>query len=462
MLWAIARACVQSMTIDEADTYLFWVARPDPSHWEAASNNHVLNSLLMRLFTSVLGTCHLSVRAPALLGAVIYIAAALSLCTLVSPVLRVQWPLFVGMVFNPFIFDHLVAARGYALATAFLVAAIAIVAWARERDWPIEKACAACSIVLALSFAANFSFAIVDAFTISAIGVWACTRRQSFGARVRVLGACVLPGLLVTLFVSAPSVLHFPRGELRYGSHSVAEWFGEVARDSMYQLNPHIVNPMLMEILMRVQPVLLPLLLGLAAWEWVRERDRWLLRILLVIIAASIATHLAAFKLLHVLLPKERTAIWIVPLITLAIGTVASGRRALTIALYALSFYFLLCLRLNYFREWFWDADVRQVYTVLARYNHEYGETRVRSNWMYGAALNYYRHASGAETLEEIASAVQLVPDRPIYVLNYLSDEEWLKQQGLRVVYHGPTTDVVIAVRPEVEVQWRSLRCAAP
>jgi hypothetical protein len=58
LLWAIARACVQSITIDEADTYLVWVARHDPSHWQGASNNHILNSLLMRLFTSVFGVSH--------------------------------------------------------------------------------------------------------------------------------------------------------------------------------------------------------------------------------------------------------------------------------------------------------------------------------------------------------------------------------------------------------------------
>src|SRR6266576_1127310 len=114
LLWAVARACVQSITIDEADTYLVWVARHDPSHWQPASNNHVLNSLLMRLFTSVFEVSHLSVRAPALLGASIYILAALLLCRKLTPDLRLQWPLFVCLVYNPFVFDHLVAARGYA------------------------------------------------------------------------------------------------------------------------------------------------------------------------------------------------------------------------------------------------------------------------------------------------------------------------------------------------------------
>lgn len=465
LLWAIARACVQSITIDEADTYLVWVARPDPLHWAASSNNHVLNSLLMRLSTSVFGPSHLSVRAPALVGAAIYILMALALCLLLSAVVRVQWPLFVGLVFNPFIFDHLVAARGYALALAFLLAALAIAAYSHAREWPLGKACAACSVCLALSFAANFSFAIVDAFTMAAIGTWACARTQTLQARARILGACLLPGLLVTLFVSAPVILHWPKGQLIYGSYSLGEWFGEVVRDSLYELNPQIVNPMLMKVLVWAKHFLIPALLLLAAWQWVlalRSKKAkplgdvgpafcWLV---LAVAAASIATHWAMFKLFHVLLPKERTAIWIVPLVMLAIGAVATGKRALTISLYSLSFYFLFCLRLTYFREWSWDADVNKVYGVLAHYNHTYGVKEVTSNWMYTSALNFYRVASGRETLAEIRGMIETPPNRSIYVLNAARDEAFLKEQGLRVVYRGEGSEVVVAVRPEAETQW--------
>src|SRR6185312_3671530 len=95
MLWAIARAAVQSITIDEADTYLAWVAGPSPAHWTPSSNNHVLNSISMRLTTSVFGPSHLSVRAPALLGAAIYIAMAWAMCALLGPSLKAQWPLLV-------------------------------------------------------------------------------------------------------------------------------------------------------------------------------------------------------------------------------------------------------------------------------------------------------------------------------------------------------------------------------
>src|SRR4051812_4101585 len=149
LLWAVARACVQSITIDEADTYLVWVARRDPAHWQAASNNHVLNSLLMRLFTSIFPVSQLSVRTPALLGAAIYILAAYFLCRKLTPELRTQWPLFVCLVYNPFVFDHLVAARGYALALGFLMCILAL-GFCTRLD---AAACALCSVCAALSFA---------------------------------------------------------------------------------------------------------------------------------------------------------------------------------------------------------------------------------------------------------------------------------------------------------------------
>ena len=94
-LWVIARACIQSITIDEADTYLVWVARPDPSHWSPASNNHILNSLLMRLFTGLFGLSRLTVRAPALIGVAIHIGAAYYLCDRTVPDLRVALPILV-------------------------------------------------------------------------------------------------------------------------------------------------------------------------------------------------------------------------------------------------------------------------------------------------------------------------------------------------------------------------------
>jgi hypothetical protein len=164
--------------------------------------------------------------------------------------------------------------------------------------------------------------------------------------------------------------------------------------------------------------------------------------------------------LLRVPLPMDRTAIWIVPLCVLAIGAAAAKRRALTVMLYVMSFYFVLCLRLNYFKEWDWDADVDKIYPVLAWYNHTYGVRDVASNWQYGSALNFYRVQSGRESFGEIESPLQIPTGRSLYVLDYPFDEDFFKQQHLRVVYHAPNTEAVVAVRPEAEAEWRAARAA--
>ena len=445
-VWAVARACVQSITIDEADTYLAWVARPNPSHWEAASNNHVLNSLLMRLFTSVFGVSHLTVRAPALLGAALYIASAFLLCIALTPALRLQWPLFVCLVYNPFIFDHLVAARGYALALGFLTAALAIAAYRK----PDISSCAASSVCIALSFAANFSFAFVDAAAMLAIFIWACARTQAIQARARLMGACVLPGLLVSVFVSAPGVLYWPKGQLEYGAHSLGETFHTIAEASLYRPNPQIVNPILLGWIEQSRAYLLPMLFALAAWQWVRHRNEVAMA-LLAIVAAALGTHWLALKLFHVLLPRDRTAIWIVPLLTLAIGAAAAHRRVLTCMLYVMSIYYVLCLRLTYFKEWSWDADVNRIYPVVAWYNHTYGVTDVASSWLYSSSLNFYRLQSGRESLDEIPGQLRPSGAHALWVLNWAFDEAFLKEQHLRVVYRAPNTDAVVAIRPQLE-----------
>jgi hypothetical protein len=269
----------------------------------------------------------------------------------------------------------------------------------------------------------------------------------------------MLPGLLVSVFLSVPAVLHWPKGQLGYGAHSLGEMFATVARASLYRLNPQIVNPLLYRLLDHVKPFLLPALLVLAVWQWARSRPA-ISGALLGILAAAVGAHWLLLKLFRVPLPMDRTAIWIVPLCVLAIGAAAAGRRALTVTLYVMSFYFILCLRLNYFKEWDWDADVNRIYPVLAWYNHTYGVRDLASNWMYGAALNFYRMQSGCESFGEIESPVQLPTDRSLYVLDFPFDEDFIRQQHLRVVYHAPNTDAVVAVRPEAEAKRGAIRTA--
>jgi ABC-type phosphate transport system permease subunit len=84
LLWTVARATVQSITIDEADSYLSNVLWSPTAHWDPRANNHVLNSMLMRLVTMIFGASAFTIRVPALFGAALYIGAAYCLVRLIS------------------------------------------------------------------------------------------------------------------------------------------------------------------------------------------------------------------------------------------------------------------------------------------------------------------------------------------------------------------------------------------
>src|SRR5260370_1253296 len=104
--WAVARACVQSVTLDESDSYLSIVAADWPAHWYPTSNNHVLNSILERIFTTAFGLSHLTLRAGALIGGAIYVAASYALCRRITNRHVLLWPLFLCLVYNPFVMDY--------------------------------------------------------------------------------------------------------------------------------------------------------------------------------------------------------------------------------------------------------------------------------------------------------------------------------------------------------------------
>jgi hypothetical protein len=485
MLWAIARAAVQSITIDEAVSYLVFVRNAD-LHWYPGANNHLLNTLLERLSTLLFGVHHLSVRAPALLGAGVYISAAYRISRWISrqhggseSSLAVQWPVFVCLVYNPFVFDYLVAARGYGLALGFLMWAIAA-QLSEERaergddaDGPSLAACAISSACVGLSLAANLSFAIVDFFALVAVFILAC-RRAKFSWSL--LAATAAPALIVTLLLPATQILHMPKSELWYGANSLGETFSTIVNASLFRINHEFVSPLLyrpLEAIKDALPWLLVVTLAACAgyqlWRGEARRLRYLALSVAGVLVVTLVVHWICFRVFHLLLPKDRTGLYIAPLVLLIAGAFAAMpaetrigralRRSLLAALYATAGYFLLCLRLDAFKAWDFEADVQSVYSVLACLNQDRGIRDVGTFWMYAAPLNFYRVQSGHEAFIEFRDQVPYTPEQQVLVLNASLEPEVLSARGLKVLYKGKSTDVVIAATPESEPSLKSSVC---
>lgn len=161
------------------------------------------------------------------------------------------------------------------------------------------------------------------------------------------------------------------------------------------------------------------------------------------------------------LLPKDRTGLHILVLAGVLVAATASvpwvtrpGRMAgrLSIVILALpALYFLGCLRLTWFKEWQWNADVQRAWWVTAWYNQTYGVRRVASSWQYSAALNFYRSTSGRESIGEIGGGNPIARGQELYVLHWGFDQQLVREEGLRVVYRSNDTEMIVAINPAVE-----------
>ena len=449
-IWSVVRARVQSMTLDESDTYFWFVATSEVFY--PFPNNHILNTLLMWMTTHAFGLSSLTARMPALLGAGLYIAACYFLCRNMTDRFSLQFPLFVCLIFNPFILDFMVAARGYSLANAFLLIAIAIPMCDRLE---LRAACVMASLALGLSFAANFSFAFVDLAAFLILTTWALQREWDW----RVIGACVLPGLFVALLISGYPLVHMRKGDLYYGAHSLGEMTRSLVDASLYQLNPRFGGS-LYKVMRFLKSRMLPALVILCVLQIVMTRRvERLAAGIAGVVTLTVVLHWLAFRFDNLALPLSRTGIFLLPLCTLLVGAIAAApapsilRRGMAagnrvsvlsrLLLRALPPALLFQGSTNTIR------DVKDVYAVLARLNHTYGVSDVVASGVYASPLNFYRAASGKESFPDFKAVAGEFPSgKAMYVMDGPFDRKFIEQEGLVVIYQGASTAVVVAVRP--------------
>ena len=220
---------------------------------------------------------------------------------------------------------------------------------------------------------------------------------------------------------------------------------------------------------------IVPLLIGIAGFEalviflnlgplWKDQAAKWRLSfggLLSFAAVLGLLIHWTAFRFFHLLLPRDRTAIYWVPLGSVCFATLAAiplpahvsriSRRALTTALAVLGCYFLLCMRLTYFKEWKWDLDSDKIYSVLAHYNHACGVKDIAANWRFDAPLNFYRTVSRRETIAEFAPITNYPAGKRIYVLYEPEDRAFAKQHSLKAVYTGES-GAMVAINPAAAV----------
>lgn len=120
------RAATQSVVHDEAFTYLNYVRGPWRDVWtNFDANNHVLFTILTRLSVRLLGLSEFSLRLISVIAGFWLMLGIFRVLELAAIPALMRWTAFLAIGVHPLLLDLSVAARGYGLAIAFLVWAIA-------------------------------------------------------------------------------------------------------------------------------------------------------------------------------------------------------------------------------------------------------------------------------------------------------------------------------------------------
>ena len=450
--YCLSRAIQLSLTHDEALTYVDHARATLPQIFRfdirVPSNNHLLNTLLIKVLVAVFGDAEVVLRAPALAGlAMFLIGSARVLVRYVAGIRSVVG--FALVASNAYLLDFFGCARGYGLALGF--GSLALAGFLeRVTGKAAARRAGAWSIVFAgLAVFSNLAFATLFVAFASALTFVELRESKRRGVwRLPTLPVILaIGGLLAIVF--RPSVLERIQGPLEKWGGDTGVWtdtISSVVANGLYFL---AANPA--PEIQTVRWVVLVVAIGAtlfatAAWLRLGGRGvasagddltgRALLAIVSLVTLLVVGIHLQV-RFFQMPFPIGRGVIYLIPLFSIGFLLVwqrgaeisntavrCSIHAACAIVIAALLFLQLAGWNRTHTLHWRYDADTRAAMAELARMSapsvSSKGDGDHRSlgvHWAFEPSANYYRIRGAMTWLRPIDRETVLADSHDYYLL---------------------------------------------
>ena len=475
LVWLVClyRAITQAIVHDEALTYHLYIAAPFSTIFQFFdANHHFLNTLLMKVSVSLFGASEWSMRLPALAGAALYFAAVYRICAREIRTFAVSLAAASLLVLNPFILDFMVAARGYGMAMGLWMWALAVlIGYLRKPDpdarrdllrpgrpsasrswrtWYLSIPAAALVMVSWAVLKSPVPAAAPEPGT-PHIPKKRRNRRKrpSMTSQDRALQSfwrwVVVPALVgcVVLF------LVFPIGQRHRGQLLRRGRILAASLHSLYDVSLAHGGPLRQAVLRPglrdgIAFGLAPAMLAFGLALGIRRRDVLLLLPCAVAVLCGVlllALHLAV----NLLYPFDRTGIYFLPLLALALAGLAEGTGLIRIAAWTVSALlvgqFLLEFDTRKFALWDYDADTPAILRELAKAapDRRANSVRVANSWQLEPSLNFYAARYQLTWLQPITRA-GITTGADYYILMG-ADREAIRNLHLKPFTSGQTLE---------------------
>lgn len=437
--------------------------------------NHTLQSYLSFYGTYLFGLSFLSLRLGSVLGFLIYVFASIRLSRICSNTKWLFCLTLLTLTINPVVLDFGVVARGYSLALAFFMVALAVCASRIAKNHPIQKTRSTLiilSCLCSLSVLSNLSFAFANFSLLAVFAFWVLVKSRSWRGVVIDLLLISLPGTVLFLLLN-PAVFHFNMVTFYFGSASWWEFYESMARIAFDSHNSRF-NALPGISLIWFLPLLLSLVVPafgiLALIPVIRNRKEpkeqnpntrvWLF--LSAVFAMTALIHSLFHWILSRPLPQDRTGLFLLPLAVLIVASSITGLEAIkrssdssrvvvrssAILLGALVVSFFFNIRVFWVYVWKFDSGGPEVSTFVSNYAREHGVTHAGTQWPLDQALRFYpalRKELDFPELRELSLPSDASREN-LFVL-HTRQSPFVEKENLKIIFEHPLSEVVVAVR---------------
>ena len=463
--YIIYKASTTSFTHDESYTYTHYVHQgfmDIVSYKTPYTNNHILNTVVMKYCELLFGSSELSLRLPNILAFILYSIFIILLLYKYIP--KLMFPFYLLMVLNPHLLDFFALARGYGLSFAFLLMSLyylSLYFTSKQNKHLILFNVGAFLAVMSNFSLLNYYVAALIVYNIVSyvvLKIDSTSNNYHFYKQNKInIVSVILSGMVLyepLRRISKMSLLDFG-GKNGFMEDTV----GTAIYSFFYEMN---VTPFLETIfkVFIVSVVALTLIIILKA---IVQRNITLFKahislllinlILIAIVAITIAQHLILGNDYYI----HRFALFFYPIFILNFIFLLnyffqlSKTTSVSIS-YLCASLALFNIYINhntaFYKDWKIDSDVKSMMQNLVLEHEKYPNKNIRLgiNWLFEPGVNFYRYTWDLKWLNPAHRRGISKYDDYFYILN--TDKEYMDLSNKPLVYKNEQTGAVLLKNP--------------
>jgi hypothetical protein len=399
------RAYSLSFTHDESLSYT--IIKGDPT-WKDTANNHQLNTALMMTSCNMFGDSEFPLRLPNIISFILY----LIFCFVIIKQKKNILLFFSGailLLLNPFILDFFSLARGYGISLALMTGSLYFLLRNCELNQLSFRQYIKDFIpAMALSFAANYSNLALVNYSISILMIFALRYLyiKINGSRARLKELLIFSSLiiicLVFIWFSVERLLWLSKlQQLFFGTDTLEDTINSLILCSTFHIESFPGSEY-------IRYLIIAIFFGGTAYIFITNKFKSKLFLLSALLIIMITGLFIEYYLFGGKFPKERTAIYFIPLFGLFIYyllemIIDKTRRNTKPIVFVLFFLIIGCpliynfstrINLTHFYTWDYEAHTKDIIRLIEKSaESETDKSRkytISNNWLFEPTLNYY------------------------------------------------------------------------